>query len=370
MNSEGNFRADPWFIVGGTEVLDMGFGKPPKEFFAKKLQEGVILPGLVNAHSHLQTSILKKESKENDLISLNEKSRKVFADYPELEIRQAAKKEFENAVNKGTFFYNDLSTDPGFSGFLSSLPRFHGNRFLELSGFKHPEDYQSMVTARSAMEADKKILPTPHSVYNSSPALMRFVREESRRTTMSLHLFHVPDEQALPFETGKLYSRLQASGQYYRHHDIYHNSILNYLFAMRMLSFKKLFLVHLLFAQRKEIDILNDRVPHSAWVICHRSDVALGYHRKNLGMLQNSPIRMLVGTGSAASAGSVSVIEELAALNRIGAIPENKLLLAATFNAYEYLEIHTRRVPHFLFVNARPEIESLAKTDKVFMLNG
>ncbi len=347
----------------------MGFGRPPKEFFTNKLSDGVVMPGLVNAHSRLELSALKERYPSGTGVAGFEQRIRNNPNPPtEQQIRKAALNDLDQAYSRGTYFYNDVSREPGFSDFLRSATRFHGNRFLEIIGYDDKMSEENILHTMLAMDNDPLLLPTPQSVYRSSPKVLQFVREKARFTSMSMHLFEAKDESNYPFEKGSLYRNMEKEQNYVRHQELYHTRILPYLDGMNMLSFKKLFLINLTYANNHDIEYLNEIIPHSAWVLCHRNQEFLGQSRKNWELLKASPIRMLIGTESSVTSGDVSILDEIAAIARTGHYEESELFISATFAAYEYLEIHPSRIPYFLFVGAEPNIESLVKTEKKAMI--
>ncbi len=371
LTPDGDFKPDPWYIVAGTEIVDSGFGRPPQEFTVRQLPEGVVLPGLVNSHTHCELSWLKgRLTPHRGLMGMAREIAALREGVTLQEMTRAANDLLEAAYQRGTFFFNDICNDPQFIAALPSAPSFFGNRFFEILGFSPPKDKQRIAQAKQLLENDPNVLPTIHSAYGSSPEVMRFVREKARFTTMSLHLLEAPDEMSLPQETGEVYQFLCDIGQYRRYSELYHVNLLEYLFNMGMLSFKKLLMVHLLHARDSEIDFLSEHVPHNAWVLCQRSNEFLGYTRQNWQALLLSPMRMLIGTDSAATAPDLSVIDELAAIARLGVVPESTLLKAATWSAYEYLEIRSSRIPYFLFKGAEPNIASLAAAREIEVLRG
>lgn len=371
LTPDGGFRQDPWIIIGGDHVFEYGFGTPPKELFFETLRPGVIFPGLVNAHVHLEYSLLKGKLSPGagtlNMMSKLSSLEKTFDHHVE---RKAAKSELAYARKRGTFFFSEVSHDPEFSSYIKSLSEFRGYRFLELRGFQNEAAKEEIRRAREALENDSKLVPTPHSVYYSSPSIMRFIREQSRGNALSLHLLEAPDEWDLPFERGETYAYLAKQGLYERHRELFFNNVLPFLHSIGLLSFKKLFLIHLLHSTRREIDFLNEIVPHAAWVLCNRSVEFLGYRRRNWNLLAHSPLRMLIGTDTAALAGDISVLDEMMHIVRKDVLPEQEVILAGTHNAYEYFEIPPQRIPYFLFPDAKPKLESLVTTPKAILLRG
>lgn len=368
---DGTFRQDPWYIVAGKQIVDSGFGRPPKGFPQSRLEAGVILPGLVNAHTHLELSFLAKKLKPgNGIFSMAFEINQMREKISLSEKIYFANKYLAEALKQGTFFFNDISNDIDFSLALLSSPYFRGYRFFEILGFSAPYDEARIEQAEKIIARDPTVYPTIHSPYGSSPRILRFVREKARRSTLSIHLLEAPEEYLLAYEKGLVYEFLKNIQQYTRYPELYQNSILEYLYNMGLLSFRKLFLVHLLHARKVDIDFISENVPHAAWVLCHRSNLFLGYERKNFAYLMESPMPLLIGTDSLATCEDLSVIRELQQLVELGIFKESQLLRAATFSAYEYFEIPLTSVPLFLFKGAKPEISSLANCPEVEILEG
>jgi aminodeoxyfutalosine deaminase len=363
------FRADPWYIVSGKQVIDSGFGKPPKEFFSKSLPSGVVVPGFVNAHSHIELSCLAgKIPYGSNIARMGSIIQEQRGQISSQEIRQAAVEAIRRAELEGTFFFCDICNSTEFIRFLRDLPAFNGNRYLELLGFSSPSDQERIAKARELLDLDSTFYPTVHSVYGSSPLQMMFVREKARHTSVSIHLLESPDEIDFQYDRGEIVAFLKRIGQHVRHQEMQGRSAVDYLHSVGMLSFKKLLMVHLAAARVEDIDRLTDYVPHSAWVICHRSNKHLGIERTNWETLRQSPLKMLIGTDSLATNTDLSVLQEMKAILQEDKISEHDLLRAATWDAYEYLEIRSNRIPHFLFPGAEPNILSLSEAGAALLV--
>lgn len=369
LTRDADFRRDPWYIISGKQVVDSGFGKPPKEFFARTLPPGVVVPGFVNAHTHIELSYLAgKIPAGTPLTGMNSIIHEQRGRTDNRQIRQAAVEAIRRAENEGTFFFCDICNSTDFIRFLRDLPAFNGNRYYELLGFSAPADRQRIEAARALLDIDPTFYPTVHSVYGSSPLQMHFVREKARHTSVSIHLLESPDEIQLQYDRGPIVEFLRRIGQYVKHHEMQGRSAVQYLHSMGMLSFKKLLLVHLSAARVEDIDLLSEYVPHAAWVICHRSNRHLGIERTNWETLRHSPLKMLIGTDSLASNSDLSVMREMQAILAEGKYSERELMRAATWDAYEFLEIKDNRVPHFLFPGAQPNIISMGEAGRAIPL--
>jgi len=283
---------------------------------------------------------------------------------------KAASDELEYAFSRGTFFYNDICNNIRFLDFLRSAKHFKGNRFYEMLGFSAPRDEESIEEAKKVLATDRHAFISPHSYYGSSPEILSFVREFARLTTLTIHLLENSDEENLAFEKGDIFEFLKEINAYEEHETLLNKDILEYLYNLGILSFKKLFLTHLVHANKKHMDFLNNRLPHAAWVLCMRSNDFIGEKRENWGLMQKTPLRLLIGTDSAASSPDVSILDEIYAIYKKGHFSEKQLFRAATFSAYEYLEIPVSRVPYFFYPDVSPSIESLISVKNAKILRG
>lgn len=369
LTRDADFRRDPWYIVSGKQVVDSGFGKPPKEFFTKTLPPGVIVPGFVNAHSHIELSCMAgKVPAGTPLTGMGSIIQQQRGQLDSRQVRQSAVDAIRAAEDEGTFFFCDICNSTEFIRFLRDLPTFRGNRYLELLGFSSPSDRQRIEAARALLDIDATFYPTVHSVYGSSPLQMHFVREKARHTSVSIHLLESPAEIELQYGRGPIVEFLQRLGQYVEHREMQGRSAVEYLHSVGMLSFKKLLLAHLSAARVEDIDLLSEYVPHAAWVICHRSNKHLGIERTNWETLRRSPLKMLIGTDSLASNTDLSVLREMQAILQEGKYSERELIRAATWDAYEFLEIKDNLLPYFLFPGAQPNIASMATAGRAIPL--
>lgn len=370
LSSDGSFKEDPWYVLSGKCVVEHGFGNPPDSSYVVKLPEGVVIPGLVNAHSHLELSYLKNKISLTvpSMREFIEKVRELRDDNKEL-MRKKALEALSYAYSRGTYFYNDIANNPEFSLFLSSANYFHGNRFYEILGFSPDLIEEKIKIVEKIMERDQRIQPTLHSPYGSSPEVMSNIHNWDNNNSISIHLLESPEEYLLPEGKGELVDFLKNIGQFYDYPQLSSKSIVEYLKMLGVYQFKNVFLVHLTYATDKDIDYLSEHVPDAAWVLCHRSNQFLGFERKNFQKLSRSPLSMLIGTDSLASASDVSVLDELNSLLLEDLTEESNLWQAATYSAYEYLDIHLYRLPYFFFAGAKPNIESLSANGKATLLH-
>ncbi len=346
----------------------MGFGKPPSGFSSLVLEEGVLVPAMVNSHTHIELSWMKGLLKGGHGVHDMAKEMRGLQPPSAAEKRRLALSALKEARSQGTWFYTDTSNDPDFPGFLRDSVYFEGKNYFEILGFSSERSAERIAAARKIMKEDNFLLPTIHSPYGSSPSIMKFVREHERDNSISIHLFEASEESMLPMERGRTYRFLQEIGQYERHDEMFQKPLLDYLFEQGMLSFKKILLAHLTYAGVSEIELLSKHIPHAAWVLTQRSNEFLGQNRKNWNELLNSPLTLLLGTDSLATAPDLSILNEMLRIRERDFISKERLWKAATYDAYNYLEIHPSRIPWFFFAGAKPDLSSMEAAEKIFVL--
>jgi len=128
---------------------------------------------------------------------------------------------------------------------------------------------------------------------------------------------------------------------------------------------KRILLVHLNSADSQTIKNLEEGLPQAAVVLCHRSNLFLGYHRTNWNSLENLQIPLLLGTDSVASSPDLSILDEILSIMVLDKIPAANLWKAATYQAYRYFNIPLSDVPFFWFPGTTPDISSLVHVTAV-----
>jgi len=363
LNAEGIFQEDPWFIAD-SEIKDRGFGNPPSGFKVRDAGEGVILPGLVNAHAHMELSHLKnndsgKKGVHGFALDLMREPVKPFST-----ILKHAQMEMEYACSRGTFFFCDISNNPEFILSLNQMKGFSGIQFYELLGFCSPADQNRIAMANSLMSMRSnpgsrlidQIYVTPHSLYGSSPDIMLYVLSKNSKLA-SIHALEDTGEIDLFSGKGNTYEFLKSIQQYYPHPELANENFFSCL-EKTFRDIKKLLLVHLVSADDRFFQQIESRLSQSAMVLCHRSNVFLGYQRTNWKNMANSTLPLLIGTDSAASSPDLSTLDEIISLIGEDQIPASRLWQGATYAAYDYLEIHQNKIPFYRFPGTTPDIST------------
>ncbi len=175
---------DGWVAVTDGRITEVGAGRAPGE--STKI-DGAILPGLVNAHTHLELSWMRDQVPPaptmpqwvESLMAL----RRTVGHEPSAPIIEGIKE----AREAGTALVGDITNTLAAYEGLASSP-MSGFVFRELLGFSVPDAAAVVAAARAQIDAlpmNSRVRASvvPHAPYSVSPALLRAIAAAAGRGT-------------------------------------------------------------------------------------------------------------------------------------------------------------------------------------------
>lgn len=280
----------------------------PVEFY-----EGIIIPGFVNCHCHLEISHLKGAIREGsglaEFIGAIRNLRNTG--------RQEIIKEAENADNKlyneGVVLCADIcNTDVTFQ--LKKNSKIEYYNFLEVFGID-PAGVKKRIEELEKLEAeagnyDLKYSVTPHSVYSVSLPLFSYLRERTGANQISsIHFLESEQEkQYLYNHTGPVRDVYEKSGimpQDPATAADHADAILN-----ELTPYGNLILVHNTYADNEIIGKLSRR-KNIYWCLCPGSNLYISGAVPSARLLLSNGCNMVMGTDSLASNSTLSMISEI-----------------------------------------------------------
>ena len=187
--------ANGWVAVDGGRITQVGSGRPPGD--ATEI-DGVILPGLVNANTHLELSWMRGQVAPaptmpewvERLMAL----RRTVGHEPAAPILEAIRE----ARDAGTTLVGDITnTLAAYEGLSRSS--MSAAVFRELLGFSVTDPSAVLATTRAQIEAlppSPKLRPSivPHAPYSVSPELLRAIADAAGSNRISIHLGESAEE--------------------------------------------------------------------------------------------------------------------------------------------------------------------------------
>ena len=330
---------DGWVAVERGRIVAVGSAAPPHRE-PKGLEEpeepaelSVIIPSLVNAHTHLELSWMRGAVPPAATMpawasSLMERRRFPSAEPPE-PIREALR----DMRAAGTGAVGDITNTLATVGPLLESGLWAAV-FFEQLGFRAATPQADAAAAQARIDelprAERlRLSVVPHAPYSVSPRLMRAIAELRDDAPLSIHLAESAEEvEFLAQGTGAWRMLLEALGVWDESWTAPGCGPLEYIARAGLLS-RRLVAVH--GVQLTDEELARLAAARSTLVTCPRSNLRTGAGTPPVERFYASGVRVAVGTDSLASVDDLSIFSELAALRAAApTVPAARLLESAT----------------------------------------
>jgi cytosine/adenosine deaminase-related metal-dependent hydrolase len=289
---------------------------------------GVLMPSLVNAHTHLDLCALKQATDmENGFIRWIQSVIQKKAQTGRDKLFAAAQAGIDELKASGTGIVGDIcSSEISPQFFLDS--GLSGVWFQEYLGTGAPSDLWC-----EKMSDTQTISIAGHAPHTTAPELLVRLKSAARKafTPFSLHLAESADEvRFMTTGKGEWADFLTARGIDTSAWGLTDLSPVKHAGRLGLLD-KSTLAVHLVFADDKDIAILSEKQVHAC--ICPRSNMHLHKCLPNVPMMMGAGLRLCLGTDSLASNDSLSLFDEMAFLSHhFPEIAPRDILMMATIN--------------------------------------
>ena len=311
---------------------------------AVDLGSAVILPALVNAHTHFELSYLRDvvppATRFLDWIAAIMAARRRYADPRDPVILAAARSAIDEARASGTGLVGDVSNT------LVTVPLLRdaamaARVFYELLGFNVADPAARVRQARARLndqgqgqgEGDRiRVGLAPHAPYSVSPALFSAIRDDLSahpRDVSTVHLGESPEEvEFIADGTGAWRNLLVTLGAWTDAWKAPGVSPVQYLADMGFLD-SRVLVVH--GVQLEGGDMARLRALGATVVSCPRSNRYVGVGDPPLEAFYAMDVTVAFGTDSLASVGDLNLFGELALARQLAPrVPARALLESAT----------------------------------------
>jgi cytosine/adenosine deaminase-related metal-dependent hydrolase len=315
-------------VAAGESAADVALGRV------------VVLPGLVNAHTHLELSYLRGRippaSRFLDWARPMLAARRERSTVDDSAILRAAEQAIQYARASGTVLIGDVTNT------LATVPLLGGARmaarvFHELIGFTGVDPDEQVSGARRSIDAlavddDIRLSLAPHAPYSVSPALFSAIRrdlDDHEPVVSTVHLGESPEEvELLKNGTGPWRVLLEELGVWNEKWQVPQSSPVEYLAEMGFLNASVL-AVHGVQFEGADLDRL--RTLGVTLVSCPRSNRHVGVGAPPLEAFYAMDVEVAFGTDSLASVEDLNMFGELAEARRIAPkVSARALLRSAT----------------------------------------
>jgi len=303
---------------------------------------GILCPGFINAHCHLELSHLAGKIEKNTgldgfIRSFIPLRSSIHPD--KFSMKNAAETMWNNGIQAVGDTCNTADTF-----LLKSDGQIRYHNFIELfnvDASKVHQTYESgLQLLQQSLENKLSASLVPHAPYSVPPALFESIRDHSNKNSSlwSMHNQETKSEDEMFFSgTGKLYDLLHSLGVDLSWHKPANKSSLktvsDYFPETNML------LVHNTFTGMKDIMFLERELfKERTWLcVCPNANLYIENTLPDIQLFHDSGFKIVIGTDSLASNDTLSVFEEIKTIaGKFENIPLENILTWATKNAAEF----------------------------------
>jgi cytosine/adenosine deaminase-related metal-dependent hydrolase len=310
--------------------------------------EGVLSPGFINCHCHLELSHMKglipEETGLVDFVFkvVNERH------FPDEEILDAIANAENEMLANGIVAVGDICNNT-----LTLQQKQKQNlayyNFIEVSGWMPSVSQirfeRSLAFYHSFEESQKLKVKSqnslsPHAPYSVSDKLWNLMSPHFENKTVTIHNQETNFEDAL-FKSGegdftRMYGMMKMDTSFFK--PTGKSSLQSYLHKLD--KAKQVLLVHNTFTKEEDVLFANSQTSNVNWCICINANQYIEQAVPPIEMLRRNHCQIVIGTDSLASNWSLNVLDELKTISKhLPSIPLAELLQWATLNGAKALQM-------------------------------
>ena len=324
------------------DVIDTGGNL--KESQGIEFYNGVIIPGLVNSHCHLELSHLKGEIPSGsglpDFLKNVMGRRATEAE----QVKAAAERADRWMKANGIVAVGDImNTDAALNVKHESSIKYH--HFLEVMGvskFRSEQTFTWACTMYDQLKETSNCSVVPHAPYSVCSTLLNAVKKhaEANHGIYTIHHAETPSERDLVRSlSGDLYNVLSSFGIDYSAFDLVGDD--SFSAIERFLpSGQNVLLVHNTCMDNHQILVAQKSNFNLFWVLCPKSNLYLEQKMPDINLLREYGCKIALGTDSLGSNTTLSILEEMKIISEYyPSLGLDELVLWACLNGAEALRL-------------------------------
>lgn len=308
--------------------------------------EGIITPGFVNAHCHLELSHLYNHiSQRTGFVGFAKELMTKRFSFSQETIGEAMLIAEAQMWDNGIVAVGDISNAADSFSYKDQSEMIY-HTFVELIAL-NPDMAEKVISAGKELQTKIKNHSSslvPHAPYSVSLELMREIAKASKENLpLTIHNQESKAENEF-FESGtgrvlELYAHLNIDISYYKPSG--KTSLQTYLPSLP--SGRNLILVHNTFSSQADIEFAKKLSKKLYWCLCPNANLYIENAMPDVNLLRAQNCKIVMGTDSLASNHSLSILDELNVLMREFDLKNTEEVLTwATSNGAEALEIKDR----------------------------
>jgi len=333
-------------------ILDLGQNERILETYRDEnvqrihFENSILMPGLVNAHTHLELSMMKGViADELDFGDWVYEAITQRLEFPEEKIRAACRRAVKELHQTGTVAVGDIANSLSVSTDCLKEANLYAVVFNELTGFPSALAKPKLDEFLSRIPEDNsgKVRQTlaPHAAYSVSPELFELIRIylDSHGAISTVHAAESMDETTfIRNGNGKIRNTIEKLGRWEERWRTPGVSPIAYLDALGILT-NRMLAVHAVHTDDEDLEILSGR--NVSVCTCPRSNVKI-----NVGGIApvekylKAGLNVCIGTDSLASNDDLNLWNEMSFFKQVHpTVPPTTILKMATINGARALRL-------------------------------
>ena len=319
-----------------------------KELSGVEFYNGILVPGFVNTHCHLELSHLKnKVAQHTGLHEFVNYINKYRHTEQEIISKAIEKADFEMQKN-GIVAVGDIS-NTDYSIFIKKKSKIYYHTFIEI--FSLNKELANKKFAEGKLLGNKlnaNNLPAsivPHAPYSLSKELFLLLKTEMQDKVfpVSMHNQESESENELFLEKkGKLFDTFSKWGiqfpEFFPTGKNSLESVIEYLPAKN-----NCILVHNTYSKKYDIEQANKQLENIYWSFCPNANLYIENRLPDISLFYREKQKCCIGTDSLASNTQLSILNELKTIQKyFKEIPITELIKWATLNGASSLNLQNQ----------------------------
>ena len=303
------FIEDDGIIIHLTDIA------PKSNDFEVEVYDGIVCPGFINTHCHLELSHMKGVMQEGtglpEFVSHIPTRRNECILDPAASIKAGN----QEMINAGIVAVGDISnTTDTLNVKKSSVIKYHS--FVEIFGLEKNQatsllaDGLKVVEDYKASELSASLVP--HAPYSLSPGLLEGIYTNSKNQILSIHHQETPSENEMFLDSkGDLADLFGGKGLDISSQRGFGKNSSQYSLLQYLPKEQKVLLVHNTYSEASDIDQIEAHFTNAYWCTCPKANWYIERSLPNYDLWREKNLKITVGTDSLASNDTLSILEEL-----------------------------------------------------------
>ena len=329
------------YIEDDGTVIHVNDVAPITNQFEVEVYEGIVCPGFVNTHCHLELSHMKGLMPEGSGLP------KFVSQIPKLrqtsnvDKLKSIKKADQDMYKSGVVAVGDVSnTTEALNVKKGSAIRYHS--FVEQFGLDKSKAAdllsKGLKIVKEYRSSDLSASLVPHAPYSLSPQLLEGIYSNSVGQLLTIHHQETASEKKLFLESkGELAELFMGKGLDISSQLESRQSSAQYALLPYLPKEQKLLLVHNTYSESTDIEELETYFSRAYWCTCPKANWYIEQQLPNYDLWRKKNLKITIGTDSLASNNTLSILEEIKMIQKkFPHIATNELLIWACKNGAEF----------------------------------